>query len=374
MTLGQRLAKFLNWRISSPEYSTSSELYEQLRPFRLPLIFIVVMMLFGTAGYVLIDNFSLIDAIYQAGMTFTTVGFTEVAPISPAGRIFTICFILVGFAAFTFSMGIVIEVLKKGTLAQILQERSMLYKIASLKNHFVICYHNIYTIELSKQFRENHIPFVVVDSSAHLSDLAEQYKYPYYIIAEPHTQTALLKTHFSSAKGLITLSDNIADNIAMIATARLYEKELGRKPYFIMTNSNSDDDAIKLTKLGANSVVSATKLVAQRLSAISARPDMENMLEKFLYDKNSPLDIEEIKVPDLSWMRFKRIKETHLRSITNADIVGIRDQNNKFTPMPKGDTLIGTGSKLLVIGTAESIRATKHLIYSKRKPEEFRYI
>ena len=142
MTLGQRLAKFLNWRINSPEYSTSSELYEQLRPFRLPLIFIVVMMLFGTAGYVLIDNFSLIDAIYQAGMTFTTVGFTEVAPISPAGRIFTICFILVGFAAFTFSMGIVIEVLKKGTLAQILQERSMLYKIASLKNHFVICYHN----------------------------------------------------------------------------------------------------------------------------------------------------------------------------------------------------------------------------------------
>ena len=250
----------------------------------------------------------------------------------------------------------------------------MLYKIASLKNHFVICYHNIYTIELSKQFRENHIPFVVVDSSPQLPDLAQKYKYPYFIIAEPHTQAALLKTHFSSAKGLITLSDNIADNIAMIATARLYEKELGRRPYFIMTNSNNDDDAIKLTKLGANSVVSATKLVAQRLSAISARPDMENMLEKFLYDKNSALDIEEIKVPDLSWMRFKRIKETRLRSITNADVVGIRDQNNKFTPMPKGDTLIGTGSKLLVIGTAESIRSTKRLIYSKRKPEEFRYV
>ncbi|MFW5614718.1 MAG: TrkA C-terminal domain-containing protein, partial [Campylobacter hyointestinalis] len=145
-------------------------------------------------------------------------------------------------------------------------------------------------------------------------------------------------------------------------------------PYFIMTNSDNEDDTEKLQKLGANSVVSPAKLVAQRLSAVSVRPDMENMLEQFLYKKDSPIDIEEIKVPELSWLRFKRLKETHLRDITNADVVGIRDQNNKFTPMPKGDTLIGTGSKLLVIGTAESIRATKKLIFSKHKPEEFKYV
>lgn len=369
-----KLAKFLNWHISRPEYDLSGELYDQFRPFRLPLIFIVLMSLFGTLGYILIDNFTLIDALYQAGMTFTTVGFTEVAEISTAGRIFTICFILAGFCAFTFSMGLVIEVLKKGTLVKILQERSMLYKIASLKNHFVICYHNIYTIELAKQFRENHVPFVVVDSNPDLGEFAEKYKYPYYIIAQPHTNTAMLKSHLSSAKGLISLSDNTADNIAMIASARLFEKELGRVPYFIMTSANSDDDADKLVKLGANSVVSATKLVAQRLGAISARPDMNNMLEKFLYDKNTALDIEEIKVPDFSWLRFKRIKETHIRTIVNTDIVGLRDQNNKFTPMPNGDMLIGTGSRLLVIGTAESIRAAKRLIYSKHKPEEFRYV
>lgn len=46
-------------------------------------------------------------------MTFTTVGFTEVAEISPAGRIFTVAFIFAGFGAFTFSLGVVIESLKK---------------------------------------------------------------------------------------------------------------------------------------------------------------------------------------------------------------------------------------------------------------------
>lgn len=372
----KKILKFLNWSSSAkPQINLNTELYEQLRPFRLPLILVVLMMMIGAMGYVTIDGFSLIDAIYQAGMTFTTVGFTEVAPISPAGRIFTITFILLGFAVFTFSTGLMLEVLKKGALVAIIKERRMLYKIARLKNHFVICYHNQYTMELSREFRENHIPFIVIDPREDLPEIAEKYKYPYYIVSQPHTQTALLKTHFSSAKGMITLSPNIADNIALIATVRLFEKEIGRKkPYFIMTNSDSQDDTERLKKLGANSVVSPSKLVAQRLSAMSVRPDMENLLEQFLYKQDSPIDIEEISVPDYSWVRFKRLKETNLRNITNADVVGIKDVNNKFIPMPKGDTLIGTGTKLLVIGTGESIRLTKRVIKSRHKPEELKYV
>lgn len=376
MSLIKKIKKFLHWTDESkPEYDLNTELYQQLKAFRLPLIFVVLMMLFGTLGYMITSGFTLIDAIYQAGMTFTTVGFTEVSQITTTGRLFTIVFILIGFCLFTFSMGLVIEIIKKGVLTRILKERSMIYKIARLKNHFVICYHNLYTIELSRQFRENHIPFVVIDSREDLAQIAETYKYPYYIIDEPHTQSAILKSHLSSAKGLITLSPHIADNIALIATVRLYEKELGRiKPYFIMTNSDNDNDTQKLIKLGADSVVSPSKLVAQRISAMSVRPDMENILEQFLYKKDSPIDMEEIRVPEASWMRFKRIKETHLRKLTNADIVGITDQNGKFSPMPNGDTLIGTSSKLLVIGTAESIRATKRLIFSKYKPEELKYV
>lgn len=371
-----RIKKFLNWSIGSkPDINLNSELYEQLKLFRLPLISIVIMMMIGTLGFIVFADFSLLDAVYQAGMTFTTVGFTEVAEISPAGRIFTIVFILMGFGMFTFSLGIVIEALKKGSLISLVREENMINKIARLKNHFVICYHNIYSQELAKQFRENHIPFVVVDGRSDLQEIAEVNKYPYFIMGEPHMETTLLKSHLSSAKGVITLSPNIADNIAIIAIVRLYEKELGRaNPYFIMTTTDIDTDAQKLKKLGADSVISPSKLAAQRLSAISVRPDMENILEKFLYKKDSPIDFEEIAVPDYSWIRFKRLKETHLRDMTNTDIVGIIDINDNFMPMPKGDVLIGTGVKLLVIGTADGIRLTKRIIGSRYKPQEAKYV
>ncbi|MFC2527453.1 MAG: potassium channel family protein [Campylobacter sp.] len=376
MSVLDKIKRFLDWSGSTkPDINLYTEIYDQLRPFRLPLITIVLMMLIGTLGYVFIAGFSLVDAFYQAGMTFTTVGFTEVAPISPAGRIFTVLFILMGFGTFSFCLGVVVEVIKNGKLQNLLREQRMINNIARLKNHYIICYNNIYCAELAKQFRENHLPFVVIDPDPALAKIAEENRYPYFIVGEPHVETTMLKAHLSSAKSVITLSPNLADNIAIISLVRLYEKELGRiTPYFIMANSDDDSDTERLKKLGANSIVSPSKLAAQRLSAISVRPDMENILERFLYKKDSLIDIEEITVPDFSWIRFKRLKETRLRDFTNADVVGIKEPNSRFIPMPDGDYLIGTGVKFLVIGTAEGIRNTKKLIRSKYKPQEMRYV
>jgi len=376
VTQNDKLKKLLHWSTqASPHIDLNTELYQQLKPFRLPLILVVFMIMVGALGYVIIDGFTLLDAIYQAGITITTVGFGEIAPISPAGRIFTITLIILGFGLFSFSIGVLVEVLNKGTLVNTIKERQMLYKIARLKNHFVICHHNEITIQLAKQFRENHIPFVVIDACSDLPEIAEKYKYPYFVQEDPHTETAILKSFLSSAKGLITLSENTADNIAQIASVRLYEKEIGlRRPYQIIASASDSRDIKKLKKLGADRVLSATQLMAERLSAISIRPDMDNMLEKLLYRKDAPIDMEEVAVPDHSWMRFKKLKEARLRDITNVSIVGIKDVNDNFTPMPKGETLIGTGCKLLLIGTGESIRASKTIIRKKEKPEELRYV
>ncbi len=376
MSLLQKFKKLLHWSDRKvPEINLDTQLYQELKPFRLPLILTVLMIMLGALGYIIIDNFSLSDAIYQAGITFTTVGFGEIAPISETGRIFTLTLIILGFGVFSFSVGILIEVLNKGDFIRIFKERQMLYKIARLKNHFVICYQNDYTIELAEQFRENHIPFVVVAPDSNLDKIAQKYRYPYFIQEEPHTEVALLKSGLSSAKGLITLSENLADNIAQIATTRLFEKELGlKKPYFIMSQANNKNDATKLKKLGADSVVSATKLMAQRISAMSVRPDMENMLENILYRRDIPIDMEEVQIPETSWLRYKKIREAHIREMTNVSIVGIEEKNGRFTPMPKGDTLITSDSKLLLIGTGEGIRNAKNIIKKNYKPVELKYV
>jgi len=376
MTSIQKFKKFLGWRSApKPHITLNDEYYAHLAPFRLPLILTVLIMLIGTLGYMAIDGFPLMDAIYQTGITFTTVGFGEIRPISDMGRIFTITLIIFGFVVFSIAVGIIMEVVKKGEFQKIAKERKMLYEIARLKHHFVVCYHNEFTIQVTKQLRENHIPFVVVDPREDLEEIAKKYRYPYYVSAEPHTEEGILKSHLSSAKGVITLADNVADNIAVIASARLYEQEIKRgRKFLIIANAKSNEDDQKLLKLGADKVVTATKLMAQRINAMAARPDMENLLQEFLYKKDTPLDMEEAKIHKTSWIVLKEIRQARLRDIANVTIIGIRLKDGKFIPMPKGDTIILPESRLLLIGTEDGIYKAKKILRKKEMPEELKYI
>jgi len=376
MNLIQKIQNFLHWEITpKPDPRILPPIYPHLKAFRLPLILTVIIMLIGTIGYITIDKMSLMDAIYQTGITFTTVGFGEIAPISQFGRIFTITLIITGFAIFSLATGILINEINKGYILHTLKERRMLYKIARLKKHFVVCYHNDYTLEVTKELRKNHIPFVVIEPNKEITQWAEEHKYPFYLCAEPHSEESMLKAHLASAKGIITLSDSISDNIALIASVRLFEKEhFVPKPYYIISAAENISDVEKLKKLGADTVVSPTKLTAQRVSAVAARPDMQDLLEKFLYRSDTPLTMEEIFIPKYSWAVLKKLKETHLREITNSSVVGITNKDGKFISMPKGDTLITSESKLLVIGNFKGIKIARELFKKRIKPKELKYV
>lgn len=375
MTFVKKIQKLLRWETShKPEITLNDELYAQFRPFRLPFILVLITMFVGTIGYMVIDNFSIMDAIYQTGITFTTVGFGEIAPISSAGRIFTITLIISGFIVFSMSVGILVNQINNGDVIRFLKERRMLYQVARLKNHYVICYHNEYTIEVSKTLRHYHIPFVVIDPREDIEEIAKEYKYPYFFCGEPHTEQSMLKSHLSSAKGAIILSNSIADNIAMIASIRLFEKEhfVPRK-YFLISSAENKLDEEKLLKLGADSVVTPAKLTAQRITAMAARPDLENVMEEFIQQADSPITMEEIEIPKYSWMVLKKLKETHLREIANVSIIGIRTKHGHFKAMPKGDELITSESKLLFIGTNSGVSYTKKISKMRQKPEELRF-
>jgi voltage-gated potassium channel len=368
------LAKLLDWKkTEKPEIDLSVEIWGELKPFRAPIILTLLIMLFGTLGYIWIDNFSLMDAIYQTGITFTTVGFGEIAPISKVGRIFTIFLIIAGFAVFSYALGILVDVISKGRLLALLKENRMLYKIARLKNHMVVCYHNDYTIELTKELRKAHIPFVVVDPSEDLEKIAKKYKYPFYISAEPHTLLALKKSHLSSAKGIITLSKNVPDNIAVISSVRLYEKDLQRNPYYILSIANNDEEIEKLQRLGADEVLSPSKLIAKRMTAITVDPDVRNILEEFVYSAETPLDLEEIVISKNSWLAYKKLKEAHLRDRFNVTVVGIKEGNRKFIAVPKGDVIIKPNDILLIIGSGKDMKIARKIINSSKKPKEVEF-
>jgi hypothetical protein len=50
---------------------------------------LLVLTLLGTAGYMAIEEWSLLDALFMTVITLSTVGYREVGPLSPAGKVYS---------------------------------------------------------------------------------------------------------------------------------------------------------------------------------------------------------------------------------------------------------------------------------------------
>ena len=62
------------------------------------------LVAFGTAGYMVIEGWSMVDALYMTLITYSTVGYGEVHNVSPTGRIFTLFLIVLGIVGIYFAI------------------------------------------------------------------------------------------------------------------------------------------------------------------------------------------------------------------------------------------------------------------------------
>jgi voltage-gated potassium channel len=66
---------------------------------------IAATLLIGTVGFTLIDHYPPFDAFYMTLITMTTVGYSEIHPLSHAGRVFNSFLIFFGVTTIFIAMG-----------------------------------------------------------------------------------------------------------------------------------------------------------------------------------------------------------------------------------------------------------------------------
>jgi voltage-gated potassium channel len=84
---------------------------------------LVLLPMAGTAGYIAIEGWSFLDALYMTMITLTTVGFREVQPLSTGGRIFTMVLLVSGVGAMFYGLISLFQFVLEGELAELLGVR-----------------------------------------------------------------------------------------------------------------------------------------------------------------------------------------------------------------------------------------------------------
>lgn len=68
------------------------------------VFFILLIVVIGIFGFIHIENYSLLDAIYMTVITVSSVGFQEVVELSENGRLFTTFLIIASFGTFAWRL------------------------------------------------------------------------------------------------------------------------------------------------------------------------------------------------------------------------------------------------------------------------------
>jgi voltage-gated potassium channel len=99
----------------------------------------ILILAAGTIGYVMIEGWTFVDALYMTVITISTVGFKEVNQVGEAGRIFTMFLVFSGVGFTLYVAAAVVQFMVEGRIRIIMGRRRLNKKIDRLKNHYIVC-------------------------------------------------------------------------------------------------------------------------------------------------------------------------------------------------------------------------------------------
>jgi voltage-gated potassium channel len=321
----------------------------RLRQFLLTLAVPVLLVVAGTGGYALLEGWPLFDALYMTVITITTVGFMEVHPLSPGGRVFTSLLALGGVFTLFYAATSMIRSVVTGEVGGSLGRQRMERRLADLSSHAIVCGYGRMGRLVCSEFAHLGMPFVIVDQQAAL--LAD-FRVPHGI-ALPGDATddhVLRKAGVERAKVLVTVAASDAANLYITMSARLLSEKL-----FIVARSEESESEPKLLRAGANRVVSPYVIGGQRMAMAVLRPNVMDFIELATRSDYLELQIEEAKIEPGSALAGRSLKDSRLRQELGIIIVAIRKPDGKMMFNPPPEATIEPSDLLITLGHREQL-------------------
>ena len=318
----------------------------------------LMVIIIGTAGYMLIEQYTLFDAIYMSIITITTVGYGEIKPLSSLGRMFTSVLILAGFASFAFAGHAFVESMLEKVWSDKLETNKMKKKISALKSHFIICGFGRVGEAAAEIFKNALTDFIIIESNHEHCEKIRQHGY-LFIEGDATREKFLLEAKIKTSKGLIALLNSDPGNLFIALSAR----ELNPTLHIIARAEDSSSEK-KILRAGADSVISPFVNAGEQIA--------NNMLE--IKENIKPLDklcsqndisFEWIDIVEGSGMPGKTIEV--LSKQIGSEIIGIRRHAKDFILPDHGKVIELEDSILVINGKKKHIKQPFKQAFGQRK-------
>jgi len=224
------------------------------------------VLLLGTFGYMMLENWSTQEGFFMSVITLSTVGYSETRELSPVGRMFTtglICVSIVCLSCWTASLT---SLFVEGDLSGAFRRKRTKKMVASMSGHTIVCGSGLMAQTIVDRLTRNRQQVVVVDSDQENIELIRR-RYPKVpIIDSPAIdEMSLADANVLTAQSIVATLDSDFDNLLIVMTC----KDLGTN---IKVVARSDDTRVasRMLKAGVDEVICPFQLSGEHVASLLA--------------------------------------------------------------------------------------------------------
>ncbi|HEV8273947.1 MAG TPA: potassium channel protein [Chitinophagaceae bacterium] len=327
--------------------------YRLLQPF-LVLHFIILI---GIFGYMAIEGYTFMEALYMTTIAITTVGFSEVRPLSDSGRLFTIFLLITSWITFAWAIARITQFVITGEINKYFKTRKNMKAITQLNNHVILCGFGRNGQQAARTLKNHNMPFVVIEKEEGSMEKALPF-FPelVYLVGDGTDDDLLKKAGIEKAVALITALPVDADNVFIVLSARALNQKLQ-----IISRASEESSYPKLRKAGADNVIMPDKIGGSHMATLVSKPDVIEFMDFLSSEDGESVNMESVPYNQLPpAIKDKSLKIVMEWNKTGVNCLGIKNKEGKFIINPPGETLVTEGCKVIVFGTRSQIAEMKH--------------
>lgn len=325
---------------------TARRLYRHL-VFVFTLYFLLLAI--GSGGYILIEGWPWTDSVYMTVITISTVGFGEIRPLSPIGRVFTGGLIVLGVSTTAYAISTLADVIVAGEFRSLIWRKRMQNRIDKMNGHFIVCGYGRVGEQVVHELLGNRVSLVVIEILSTLGpDLENLGVIP--VEGNATDDAALLRAGIERASGICCCLPNDSDNVYVALTARALNRDLT-----IISRANSHESERKLLIAGVNHVINPYVTSGRRMARQLIHPNILEFMDVVMHRGEVDILIEDIGISERSTLRDQTIADTEVRRRLGANILAVRRPDGETFVNPGVEFALRAGDTIIALGTPDQL-------------------
>jgi voltage-gated potassium channel len=326
--------------------------YRLLQPF----IILHAIITTGIVGFMVIEKYNFLDALYMTTITVTTTGFKEVKPLTDSGKLFTMFLLIASWASFAFAITRITQFVTSGEINKYFKTRRIMKAIDKLNGHVIICGFGRNGQQAALTLKIHNVPFVVLEKNEErMGRISVDHPTLIFLLGDATEDEVLKRAGIENARALITALPEDADNVFIVLSARSMNSKIQ-----IISRASDYSSILKLKKAGANNVIMPDRIGGTHMATLVSKPDVVEFIDFLSGEEGETIHIESVAYEHLpNDIKDKSLKEVMNWRKTGVNCIGIKNTEGKFLINPPDEIIIEKGMRVIVLGTKWQIEKMK---------------